>query len=332
VVGHCTSTTARILCCVNEEGGGGRRIARLAWRAGAASGVVEASLTAAPPYQLGVLDLRDLPAGAEVTYAIDVSGDAAPMRAERILEARAGSFRLLPAHRPPRVALLSCNGAFEIDEESRRYDMWKRLRGEIDAGNIDLVIHAGERVAMMGRSGAGKTTLLNLLYQRTAERVALIPQAAALVKPLSVFHNVYMGRLDRCSTWHNLRTLAWPARRDIDEIARVLGLVDLSDKLFVKAGELSGGQQQRASVARALYNGRPILIGDEPVSALDRVQGAAVLARLCERHETAVFALHDIPLALSQMDRVIVLDEGRIVLDAPARDLHPADLVPWYGG
>jgi phosphonate transport system ATP-binding protein len=184
----------------------------------------------------------------------------------------------------------------------------------------------------MGRSGAGKTTLLNLLYRRAAERVALVPQAAALVKPLSVFHNVYMGRLDRCSTWHNLRTLAWPARRDVDAVARVLGLVDLADKIFVKAGELSGGQQQRASVARALYNGRPILIGDEPVSALDRVQGAAVLDRLCERHETAVFALHDIPLALGHADRVIVLDGGRIVLDAPARTLAPADLVPWYGG
>jgi len=198
--------------------------------------------------------------------------------------------------------------------------------------DIDLVIRAGERVAVMGRSGAGKTTLLNLLHQRAADRVALIPQAAALVKPLSVFHNVYMGRLDRSSTWHNLRTLAWPARRDVEAVAHVLALVELADKIFVKAGELSGGQQQRASVARALYNGRPILIGDEPVSALDRVQGAAVLARLCERHETAVFALHDIPLALSRMDRVIVLDEGRIVLDAPARDLNPADLVPWYGG
>jgi phosphonate transport system ATP-binding protein len=204
--------------------------------------------------------------------------------------------------------------------------------GQVVLRDIDLVIRAGERVAVMGRSGAGKTTLLNLLYQRAAERVALIPQAAALVKPLSVFHNVYMGRLDRCSTWHNLRTLAWPARRDVDEVARVLGLVDLSDKLFVKAGELSGGQQQRASVARALYNGRPILIGDEPVSALDRVQGAAVLTRLCERHETAVFALHDIPLALSQMHRIIVLNEGRIALDAPACDLNATDLVPWYGG
>src|SRR3954462_5152060 len=197
--------------------------------------------------------------------------------------------------------------------------------------DIELVIRAGDRIAVMGHSSAGNTTLLNLLHQRTAERVALIPQTAALVKPLSVFHNVYMGRLDRCSTWHNLRTLAWPARRDIDEVTRVLGLVDLSDKMFAKAGELSGGQQQRASVARALYNGRPILIGDEPVWALDRVQGAAVLTRLCERHETAVFALHDIPLALSQTDRIVVLDEGRITLDAPARDLCAADLVPWDG-
>jgi len=57
-----------------------------------------------------------------------------------------------------------------------------------------------------------------------------------------------------------------------------------------------------------------------------------VLTRLCERHETAVFALHDIPLALSQTDRIVVLDEGRIALDTPASALTAADLVPWYGG
>ena len=112
----------------------------------------------------------------------------------------------------------------------------------------------------------------------------------------------------------------------------MLDLVGLADKLFASAGALSGGQQQRTSVARALYNGRPIIIGDEPVSALDRVQAAEILRSLCARHETAIIALHDIPLALVHADRVVVIENGRIVLDAPASTLSAADLVPYYGG
>jgi phosphonate transport system ATP-binding protein len=198
--------------------------------------------------------------------------------------------------------------------------------------DIDLTISVGERIAVMGRSGAGKTTLLNLIYERIADRVALIPQAAALVKTLTVFHNVYMGRLDRYPTRHNLRNLVWPAARDVRDVEQVLSVVDLTDKLFSRAGALSGGKQQRTSVARALYNGRPIVIGDEPVSALDRVQAAAILGTLCARHDTTILALHDIPLALANTDRIVVIEEGRIVLDAPARTLTAADLVPYYGG
>jgi phosphonate transport system ATP-binding protein len=204
--------------------------------------------------------------------------------------------------------------------------------GHAVLNDIDLTIHVGERIAVIGRSGAGKSTLLNMLYQRLAADVALIPQAAALVRTLTVFHNVYMGRLDRYAVWYNLRNLVWPSRKDVAEIERVLQPLGLADKLFAKAGALSGGQQQRTSVARALYNGRPIIIGDEPVSALDRVQAAEILGRLCGQAETAILALHDIPLALAQAERVVVLDEGRIVLDSPARSLTVADLVPYYGG
>src|SRR6185503_2831407 len=118
------------------------------------------------------------------------------------------------------------------------------------------------------------------------------------------------GRLDRRSTCHNLRTLVWPAHRDVEEVAAVLDLVGLADKAFAKAGALSGGQQQRTSVARALYNGQPAVIGDEPVSALDRVQGADILGKLCARHETVVLAIHDIALALDHAERVIVLEAG----------------------
>jgi phosphonate transport system ATP-binding protein len=214
----------------------------------------------------------------------------------------------------------------ELHQASAGYDGRAVLHG------IDLRIDAGDRIAVMGRSGAGKSTLLNLLYQNLADRVALIPQAAALVKTLSVFHNVYMGRLDRRPTWHNLRTLAWPSRRDVAEIESVLSLVGLADKLFAKAGALSGGQQQRTSVARALYNGLPVVIGDEPVSSLDRVQGGEILCTLCAKHDTVILALHDIPFALAHTDRVVVLEEGRIVSDTPSKSLTAADLVPYYGG
>ena len=195
---------------------------------------------------------------------------------------------------------------------------------------LDLSFQAGERVSVLGKSGSGKSTLLGLLYGQLAHTAALIPQAAALVRPLSVFHNVYMGRLDRHSTWRNLRMLAWPARAEVAAVGAVLDLVGMQDKLFARAGALSGGQQQRASVARALYNGRPVIIGDEPVSALDPIQAAAVLGVLAARHETLILAMHDVKLALAVSDRIVVLDAGRVALDAPARDLSVDRLLRFY--
>ncbi len=198
--------------------------------------------------------------------------------------------------------------------------------------DIDLTIRTGECVILMGRSGAGKTTLLNLLHAQAPGEMALVPQAAALVKPLSVFHNVYMGRLDRRSTMENLRTLIWPRRADIAEIRDVLHEVELIDKIFARAGALSGGQQQRTSVARALYNGRPNLLADEPVSSLDRVQGGAILKLLKRQHRTLVLVLHDVALALEHGDRIVVLEEGRKVLDQPSHTLTSKDLFGLFGG
>jgi phosphonate transport system ATP-binding protein len=83
-------------------------------------------------------------------------------------------------------------------------------------------------------------------------------------------------------------------------------------------------------LASALYNGRPILAGDEPLSALDRLQGGQILTELAARHETLILALHDVALALAHTDRIVVLEAGRIVLDAPARDLDPARLSSFY--
>ena len=198
--------------------------------------------------------------------------------------------------------------------------------------DITLSIEPGERVAIIGRSGAGKSTLLNTIYRRYPEHAALIPQASALVANLSVFHNVFMGCLDRRSTLYNLRTLVWPPAAEIASVARVLEAVGLEEKLFAKAGELSGGQQQRTSVARAMLNGRPIVLGDEPVSALDRVQAGDVLSVLARRHETKIFVMHDIRLALEHTNRIILLEAGRIVLDAPSSQLSYERLLPHFEG
>lgn len=198
--------------------------------------------------------------------------------------------------------------------------------------DIDLVVSAGERIAVMGRSGSGKSTLLGLLYAQRPHEVALVPQASALVKPLSVFHNVYMGRLDRHSTAYNLRNLLWPAAGRVAEVRGVLASLGLDSEIFRTAGALSGGQQQRTSVARALYNGRPILVGDEPVSALDRVQGSDVLSLIKSRHETLVMALHDVHHALEHADRVIVLEHGRKIIDEPSQALTATDLLRHFGG
>ena len=202
--------------------------------------------------------------------------------------------------------------------------------GRVVLDRVDLSIRRGERIALLGRSGAGKSTLLNTIFDALAQEAALIPQAAALVPQLSTFHNVYMGRLDRHSALRNLRELLWPARATLEVVEAVLATVDLAGTLRQRAGSLSGGQAQRTSVARALYNGRGIVIGDEPVSALDRGQGGRVLATIHAAAGTSVLALHDVGLALEHATRVVVLKEGRVALDAPADALREADLAAFY--
>jgi phosphonate transport system ATP-binding protein len=181
-------------------------------------------------------------------------------------------------------------------------------------------------VAIVGASGAGKSTLLAHLYGLRRSEAALIPQDLALVRPLSVFHNVYAGRLDRHSALYNLGNLVRPYRRELLAVGAVLERLGLGDKLRTPAGELSGGQQQRAAVARALFQGGEVVVGDEPVSAVDTLQGREVLAALAAAFPTIVLAMHDVELALSCADRVVGLKEGRVQLDRPSAGLTPSDL------
>ncbi|MDN3518969.1 ATP-binding cassette domain-containing protein [Aquisalimonas lutea] len=199
-------------------------------------------------------------------------------------------------------------------------------------GPLSVTIRPGERVALVGRSGAGKSTLLGLMYDRWRAQCALLPQQLGLVETLSVFHNVYMGRLAAESTWYNLRNLAWPARREVRAVTALLEELAMADKLRARVGELSGGQRQRVAAARAIYQGAQMLLADEPVSALDGPLAEVTMRALTSNYATAVLAMHDVELALRFTDRVVGIGDGVVMVDEASSRLRAADLLPLYRG
>jgi len=210
--------------------------------------------------------------------------------------------------------------AFELNSATLRYRDVDVLSG------INLSLKCGEHVALLGKSGAGKTTLLNHLYQNQQQNCALIPQNMALVEALSVFHNVYMGQLNQQRTFYNLLNLFWPQPVQVEKVRQLIEPLGLGERLFHCTGELSGGQKQRVAIARALFQGRDILLGDEPISALDNVAAGKVMQLLHAQHETVILAMHDVVMALHFADRVIGIKDGRIVIDQPAHMLSAGEL------
>lgn len=208
----------------------------------------------------------------------------------------------------------------ELVNQDLGYDQVPVLRG------VSITIRAGDRIALVGESGAGKSTLLAAMQARLREQAALVPQNPGLVGSLSVFHNIYMGRLHRNPTWYNLLNLAWPRRREIEAVRPLVARLGLEDKLFEPAGALSGGQQQRVGVCRALHQGGALVLGDEPVSAVDAHQARTVLDALHEHFDTIVLAMHDVELALHYASRIIGLKRGGVVLDQPSVGLKASDL------
>jgi phosphonate transport system ATP-binding protein len=213
---------------------------------------------------------------------------------------------------------------FQFDRASLGYN------GRAVVRNLSLSIRAGERVALVGASGAGKSTVIAALYAQQKALTALVPQDGALVKQLSVYHNVYIGRLHRHSGAYNLVNLLRPIHRHVAEVEAILTTLGLAEKLFTAVGELSGGQQQRTAVARALYHGGEVLLGDEPVSAVDGLQSRAVLEAINAAYPTVVLAMHDVALAIEYTGRIIGLKSGEVVLDVPSAGLTPADLTSLY--
>jgi len=202
--------------------------------------------------------------------------------------------------------------------------------GRVVLDNITLSIASGERVALVGKSGVGKSTLLAALREQQSNSVAWCPQQHGLVPMLSVYHNIYMGGLQRHNTLYNLLNLIKPLAKPLQQVADLAKQLQLDESLHTPVEQLSGGQSQRVAIGRALYQQKNIFLGDEPVSAVDDYQAQELLALILNKHETLVLALHDVEQALRFCDRIIGLKDGAIVLDAPSSSLKVNDLVELY--
>ena len=213
---------------------------------------------------------------------------------------------------------------FDLQDVTISYDE------TIVIAKLSMTIEAGERIAILGKSGAGKSTLLRYLYEQVPDDCAWASQAPALSQALSVYHNVYMGRLGDYPTWRNLWNLIRPYKANVVEIKQLLEVLRLTGKCFTKVNALSGGQQQRTGLARALYQKKPILLADEPVSAVDEYQAEEIIKSLQAYSQTIILGLHDSYLALNHCDRIIGLKDGKLVIDAPTSELGMADLACLY--
>lgn len=219
----------------------------------------------------------------------------------------------------------------------------KRFGDVVALDALSLEVPAGEFLAVLGPSGCGKSTLLRTIagFERLdagqialggrlvaarglhlaahRRRVGVVPQDAALFAHLSVADNVGFG-LSRAHRRHGR----------VEECLELVGMGGLGHRM---PHELSGGQQQRVSVARALAPRPPVVLLDEPFSALDASLRAAlrrdVRAALLEVGTTAVLVTHDQDEALSMADRLAVMRDGSLRQVGPPAQVYREPVDGW---
>jgi len=197
--------------------------------------------------------------------------------------------------------------------------------------SADLVVEAGELVAIMGPSGSGKSTLLTIagtLEEATTGQVLI---GGAAVSQLSRNERARLRRRSIGYVFQDFNLLAGltavenvtlPLELDgiKARVARAAGLealrqFDRADKAARYPDELSGGERQRVAIARAVAGDRHLLLADEPTGALDSVNGETVMRLVraaCRQGVAGVIVTHDAQLA-SWADRVVFIRDGRVV-------------------
>jgi iron complex transport system ATP-binding protein len=219
-----------------------------------------------------------------------------------------------------------------------------RLGGRLVLDGVSLEVGPGQWLGVIGPNGAGKSTLIRALSglvraggsvtvdgesslslgrRQLARLMAIVPQSPVMPPGMSVHDYVLLGRTP------HLGPLAREGAADLAAVHRLLVELDLLSMADRALHSLSGGERQRAVIARALAQEAPILLLDEPTTALDIGHQQEVLDlvdSLRQQRELAVLStMHDLTLAGRYADRLMLLDDGRSVAEGLARDVLTED-------
>ena len=230
--------------------------------------------------------------------------------------------------------------------------------GVLALDKVSFEVPKGQFLAVIGLSGSGKSTLLrciNRLIDPTAgkvvwdgidvtalteedlravrRKIGMVFQHFNLVNRSSVLTNVLAGRLGYVNPAWSLFN-RFP-KEDIEKAMRQLERVSIADKAGYRADELSGGQQQRVGIARALMQDPEIILADEPVASLDPVLAHSIMQYLelinKEDGVTVLCSLHFLDLVHRYADRVVALNEGKLVFDGPPAEIDDKKFKDIYG-
>jgi ABC-2 type transport system ATP-binding protein len=198
----------------------------------------------------------------------------------------------------------------------------KRYGSRAALHEVSFAAHAGELLAVVGPNGAGKTTLLSILagvqapsagtVSRGVSEIGWVPQQPAVYSKLSVLENLRL--------FARLEKVADPEAA----VMRMLEQTGLADRAEERVERLSGGNRQRVNVALGLLADPPVILLDEPSTALDPAQRERLWLLVCElaaRGTGVVFSTHIVAEAERYAARVLVLDQGRLLFDGSPAEL-----------
>ena len=215
-------------------------------------------------------------------------------------------------------------------------DLVKQYKNKYALRGVNLHIRPGEFVFLVGSSGAGKSTLMKMMYLEERPTRGNVHIAGIDIGNLSpnkipslrrcmgiVFQDYKL--LQNHTVYDNIayviRTMGISSRENESRVMGALKVVGLEDKWKSKPCELSGGEQQRVSIARAIVNGPPLLIADEPTGNLDpknSLEVMQILEQVNQRGITILVSTHDQAMVNYFRKRVITLDHGQVVRDIQA--------------